>query len=249
MAATINPFNIILAASSQSLRQKELSHTSTMKLTCALLSATVATATATSFQHGDACGVSSRDFLTYDFRSDFLVAGEEGCTLGDDTQCYCAPDLNDGESLSEWKWQCNSIENTVTFGPKNNKACPESVPVAKGLGDLDVILNRRALQVQERVPCDTAINPTGRPGDEFCPYSDCDEGGDHSAICACIDLGQYGMGDGMEWVCMHATCSCEGDHEVAGEQGENMDISSSVGVAAASVMLLTSALVGMAASI
>jgi hypothetical protein len=52
------------------------------------------------------------------------------------------------------------------------------------------------------------LNPTGQPGDEVCPYSDCDEGGDHSAICACIDLKKYGMGEGTEWVCMHATCSC-----------------------------------------
>merc|ERR1712238_431684 len=59
------------------------------------------------------------------------------------------------------------------------------------------------------IPCNLDIHPTGRPGDEVCPYSDCDDGGKHSAICACIDLEKYGMGTGTEWVCMHATCECE----------------------------------------
>merc|ERR1712238_576906 len=59
------------------------------------------------------------------------------------------------------------------------------------------------------IPCNLDIHPTGRPGDEVCPYSDCDDGGKHSAICACIDLEKYGMGEGTEWVCMHATCECE----------------------------------------
>jgi hypothetical protein len=197
-------------------------------------------------QNGDACGVSSSDFLTYDFRSDFLVAGEEGCTLGEDTNCYCAPDLNDGESLSEWKWQCN---NSVKFGPSvAEKVCPESVPVAKGLGDLDVVPNRRALQVQQQqVSCDTSINPTGRPGDEFCPYSSCDDGGDHSAICACVDLEQYGLGEGMEWICMHATCSCGGENEEVEATEAPQEISgSSVASVAVSLMFL---LAGIAATI
>jgi hypothetical protein len=192
----------------------------------------ISTTPCAAVQNGDSCGVSSSDFLTYDYRSDFLVAGEEGCTLGEDTNCYCAPDLNDGESLSEWKWQCN---NSVKFGPSlAEKVCPESVPVAKGLGDLDVVLNRRALQVQpERVSCDTSINPTGRPGDEFCPYSSCDEGGDHSAICACVDLEQYGLGEGMEWICMHATCSCGGENNEtlgteAPEEASNSSFASTV---------------------
>ena len=177
----------------------------------AVLAMTFAVAAA-SIQAGDTCGVTSTDFLQYSYQSEYLVAGEAGCTLGDDTGCFCAPDLDDGESLSEWKWQCN---NSVDFGPTSaDKVCPDVVPVAKGLGDLDVVLNRRMLQgqQQQRVSCDTDIHPTGRPGDEVCPYSDCDEGGDHSAICACIDLEQYGMGEGMEWVCMHATCNC-GDED------------------------------------
>lgn len=200
------------------------------------------------FQNGDTCGVKSSDFLTYDFRSDYLVAGEEGCTLGEDTHCYCAPDLNDGESLSEWKWQCN---NTVNFGPSvPEKTCPESVPVAKGQGELDVVLNRRMLQdlQQERLECDTAIHPTGRSGDEVCPYSSCDDGGDHSAICACIDLEKYGMGEGMEWICMHATCSCGENDEVANDEepapaSEEEPASASEKASGASRVAMTSATV------
>ena len=176
------------------------------------------------FQDGDTCGVTSSDFLTYSYRSEYLVAGQAGCTLGGDGSqgCFCAPDLSDGESLSEWKWQCN---NSVVFGPTSDqKTCPESVPVPKEFGELDVVLNRRRglqQQPQQRVSCDTNIHPTGRPGDEVCPYSDCDDGGDHSAICACIDMEQYGMGEGMEWVCMHATCSCgDDDDDVQPTTGE-----------------------------
>jgi hypothetical protein len=179
----------------------------------------IVTANAAVFKNGDSCGVNSSDFLNYDYLSEYLVAGEKGCSLGEDSGCFCAPDLKDGDSLSEWKWQCN---NTATFGPNVSagKVCPEAVPISKGLGDLDVVSNRRALQgmSQQSISCDTAINPTGRPGDEVCPYSSCDEGGDHSAICACIDLSKYGLGDGMEWVCMHATCGC-GDEASENTEG------------------------------
>eukprot|EP00588_Corethron_pennatum_P009352 CAMPEP_0194276280 /NCGR_PEP_ID=MMETSP0169-20130528/8908_1 /TAXON_ID=218684 /ORGANISM="Corethron pennatum, Strain L29A3" /LENGTH=243 /DNA_ID=CAMNT_0039019963 /DNA_START=64 /DNA_END=795 /DNA_ORIENTATION=+ len=181
------------------------------------------TATTSAFQNGDACGVTSRDFLNYDFRSDWMVAGEAGCTLGEETGCFCAPNLEDGQSKGPWEWQC---DNVVNFGPNeaSSKTCPDVVPVAKDLGQLYFGRNRaRALEssngdaeaslpavagMQAGVECDTAVHPTGHPGDEVCPYSDCDEGGDHSAICACVDREQYGMGKGMEWVCMHATCSC-----------------------------------------
>lgn len=205
----------------------------------------VATAkAAVSFKHGDSCGVKSTDFLNYDYRSDYLVAGEEGCTLGEDTGCFCAPDLEDGESLSEWKWQCNY---SVNFGPNsaNGKVCPDSVPVAKDLGDLDVVLNRRTLQdpTTQSVSCDTAIHPTGRPGDEVCPYSSCDVGGDHSAICACIDLAQYGLGDGMEWICMHATCSCN-DEEEEGELND-MEASGSASIASTVFTLILGAVVAV----
>jgi hypothetical protein len=186
-----------------------------MRYTLALLA--IAAPNASAFQNGDTCGVTSRKFLNYDYRSDYMVAGETGCSLGDDSGCFCAPNLTDGESLSEWEWQCNGV---VNFGPASSKICPDLVPVAKGLGILESVANRNlevdkvasvgteTMQQKIGVACDTSIHPTGRPGDEVCPYSDCDEGGDHSAICACVDLGKYGMGVGMEWVCMHATCSC-----------------------------------------
>ena len=194
----------------------------TIRLTITLL-AFVATAVS-SFQNGDTCGVTSSDFLSYDYRSDYMVAGAAGCTLGDDSGCFCAPNLADGESLSEWQWQCNGV---VNFGPASSKTCPVLVPVPKGLGLLESVRDRnreRSLQVDKvfvgtesqqqkmSVACDIALHPTGRPGDEVCAYSDCDEGGDHSAVCACVDLGKYGIGVGMEWVCMHATCSC-GDRD------------------------------------
>jgi hypothetical protein len=212
---------------------------SSLTVSVVLVVSSTSTTPCVAVQNGDTCGVSSSDFLTYDFRSDFLVAGEEGCTFGEATNCYCAPDLNDGESLSEWKWQC---DNTVIFGPSlPEKVCPESVPVGKGLGSLDVVLNRRALQAQqERISCNTTINPTGRPGDEFCPYSSCDQGGDHSAICACIDLEQYGLGEGMEWICMHATCSCGGsiDEEPVVTEAPNESSSCSFGSLTVSLVFL-----------
>jgi len=218
------------------------------------------------FENGDSCGVTSTNFLNYDYRSDYMVAGEKGCSLGEnnDTGCFCAPNLQDGQSLSEWQWQCNGV---VNFGPSSpSKTCPDVVPVPKGLGLLDSVVadrNRRvladkvvasvgseSLQQKMGVACDTAIHPTGRPGDEVCPYSNCDEGGDHSAICACIDLGKYGMGDGMEWVCMHATCSCgaaaEQDNEtestLATEDAEAEASSSS------SAAMVVSALVSVSVS-
>ncbi len=193
------------------------------------------TTNVSSFQNGDTCGVTSAKFLNYDYRSDFMVAGEAGCTLGDNNECFCAPNLADGESLSEWQWQCNGV---VNFGPASSKTCPDMVPVPKGLGLLESVRNRnreRSLEAEKvaigaesqqekmSVACDTAIHPTGRPGDEVCPYSDCDEGGNHSAICACVDLGKYGIGVGMEWVCMHATCSCGETHNNDSEEVPAMD--------------------------
>ena len=186
------------------------------------------------FQNGDTCGVTSRDFMNYNYRSEYMVAGSAGCTIGggdtateEESGCFCAPNLEDGQGLGEWQWQCNNI---VNFGPnpESGKVCPSKVPVPKGLGELKwVIKSDRVLEAGDApvpvvasvgtesqqqkmsVPCNLDLHPTGRPGDEVCPYSDCDEGGEHSAICACIDLEKYGMGTGTEWVCMHATCDCE----------------------------------------
>lgn len=235
-----------------------------IRLTLTLL-ALVAT-TVSSFQNGDTCGVTSSNFLSYDYRSDYMVAGEAGCTLGNDTGCFCAPNLVDGDSLSEWQWQCNDV---VNFGPVTGKTCPDLVPVPKGLGLLESVRTRnreRSLQADKvaigtesqqqkmSVACDTAIHPTGRPGDEVCAYSDCDEGGDHSAICACVDLGKYGIGVGMEWVCMHATCGCGEEETEAVDSSESLRTSeeekqeeSSAGALLAPLLLLASSLLATVA--
>jgi len=216
-------------------------------------SATATSASTTTFRNGDACGVKSSDFMSYDFRGEYLVAGASGCSLDQDENedhCYCAPNLSDGERLGEWVWRCG--DGAVTFGPSSpEKVCPSVVPVAKGLGLLEGVVvtadDRRARSLGDDAPakvasvgaesqqqrmgvaCDPAIHPSGQPGDEVCPYSDCDDeengGGNHSAICACVDLAAYGMGTGTEWICMHATCDCGGDGVV--DENEREEISSS----------------------
>lgn len=231
---------------------------SNMMIRFALATLAITLSAASAVENGDKCGVTSSNFMNFEYRSDFMVAGEAGCTLGDDTGCFCAPNLADGESLSEWEWQCNDV---VNFGPAAEKVCPDLVPVAKGLGELEIVTERnRARSLQEvdkvasvgtesmqqkmGVACDTAIHPTGRPGDEVCPYSDCDDGGNHSAVCACVDLAKYGMGDGMEWVCMHATCSCgQEDNEEVMKSNEEVESSAATSVASSLVSVSMLALV------
>lgn len=106
-----------------------------MRLSLALLASTLLSANA-AFQEGDACGVEASDFVNVDFSGDYLVAGEAGCTLGDDTKCYCAPNLNDGQSRGTFEWQCNG---SVNFGPAEGKTCPESVPVPKNSDILGLV--------------------------------------------------------------------------------------------------------------
>lgn len=161
-------------------------HTSriTTAITAYLL---VVGASAQVFSEGDSCGVTSADFFKDDFKGDYLVAGTFGCDLsGVEQRCYCAPDLEDNDRLGEWKWQCN---NSVKFGPIEGKVCPATQP--------------------NQQTCDTAVNPTGRSDDPVCSYSECDlPDGKESAICACINLSEYGMGEGMQWSCLPATCGC-----------------------------------------
>jgi hypothetical protein len=183
----------------------------TMRLLLTFLTLTGASA----FVEGDSCGVKSSDFFNGYFVGDYLVAGAEGCTLGDgQTECYCAPDLTDGQSLSEWKWQCNGV---VQFGPAEGKTCPDTIPAPKGYEDLQVVLKQAVEQTP--VECNVTQHPGGQQGDEVCPYSDCDAGGDTSAICACIDLAKYNLGEGQQWVCMHSTCSCKAEN-VTGDETE-----------------------------
>jgi hypothetical protein len=155
-------------------------------------------------QQGELCGVEGSDFLSDNFTGSVAVAGK-GCVSANNTNCLCAPNFDDSESLSGFIWQCNG---KVEFGPKNNKVCPPKVPVIKRVGVDSIDFSEEMLGVS--VPCNTTINPTGYPGDESCGYSECESGGSFSAICGCVDLGNRSETDqtGMQWICLHSTCGC-----------------------------------------
>jgi hypothetical protein len=155
-------------------------------------------------QQGEYCGVEGSDFLSDNFTGSVAVAGK-GCASANNTNCLCAPNFNDGESLSGFIWQCNG---QVEFGPKNGKVCPDKVPVIKRVGVDSIDFSESMLGVP--VACNTSINPTGYPGDESCGYSECESGGSFSAICGCVDLGNRSEVDsvGMQWICLHSTCGC-----------------------------------------
>mmetsp|Transcript_6739 Transcript_6739/g.8808 ORF Transcript_6739/g.8808 Transcript_6739/m.8808 type:complete len:222 (-) Transcript_6739:1322-1987(-) len=158
------------------------------------------------FAEGDACNVQSSQFFDDSFQGEYLFAGDAGCTLGEKTGCYCAPDFDDETNLSGWKWQCNK---SVKFGPVEGKVCPTTIPLAKDEISADILLSYRAGNIEDNpIACDLSIHPTGRQGDEACSYSTCDEGGDMSAICGCVDLAKYKLGEGQQWYCMQSTCSC-----------------------------------------
>lgn len=106
-----------------------------MHFSLAILAATVAAANG-AFKEGDECGVTAADFVNVDFSADYLVAGEEGCTIDGKTQCYCAPNLTDGESQGTFQWQCGG---TVNFGPVEGKECPATVPVPKNSDILGLV--------------------------------------------------------------------------------------------------------------
>lgn len=146
---------------------------------------------------GDPCGINGGDFLDDSFGGTNAVSGP-GCTLADgSTDCYCASIKGDENPFGEWVWQCNTPEETkVEFGPREGKECPAAIPVPK---DYDFA----------QPLCDTSIHPTGLAGDPSCPYHDCDEGGDMSAVCGCVDMAAYQMGEGMAWYCLHSTCSSD----------------------------------------
>jgi len=172
-----------------------------------LASVALLVASAAAIKQGDTCGVESKDFMEAEYLGDYAVAGA-GCSLSDGGEkCFCAPDLSDEENLSEWKWQCG---DNVQFGPKNDKVCPDTVPVPKKYGVDSVSFSEAQLGVP--VECDTATNPIGYPDDEVCGYSECEDGGEYSAVCACVDLEKRGVqGGGQQWFCLHATCACEAE--------------------------------------
>jgi len=186
---------------------------------------------AAAFKQGDACGVTSADFMESEYLGDYAVSGP-GCALSDGgEECFCAPDLSDSENLSEWKWQCGE---DVQFGPKGDKVCPDSVPVPKKYGVDSVSFSEAMLGVP--VPCDTSVNPTGYPDDEVCGYSECEQGGEYSAVCACVDLEERVPGAGQQWFCLHATCACEAEGSAAATTSAAMVAAPLVMVAAPLVM-------------
>mmetsp|Transcript_499 Transcript_499/g.823 ORF Transcript_499/g.823 Transcript_499/m.823 type:complete len:207 (+) Transcript_499:50-670(+) len=149
---------------------------------------------------GDACGVDGADFLDDSFTANFRVSGGPGCSLGaDQTNCYCSAVLGDADPLGEWIWQCNSVTpEAVPFGPASGKICPAEIPVPVGFNE-DI-----------NPSCDSS-SPTGQNGDPPCAYSDCETGGDFSAVCGCVDL-TFGQGDNdagdLQWFCLHSNCYC-----------------------------------------
>jgi hypothetical protein len=175
------------------------------------------------FAEGDYCGVDGAKFLDYNFTGNFNVAGD-GCTLGNKTNCLCSIDYNDESSLSPFIWQCGAVE----FGPKGNKTCPATVPVVKPTGVNSIDFSESMLGVP--VDCDTALNPTGYPGDEACGYSECESGGDYSAICGCVDGSRPDVGfSTTQWICLHSTCNCPGAVDPTMDSTKNDTTSNSTG--------------------
>jgi hypothetical protein len=182
-------------------------NTSMKKVTSALgvvlfLSSAALLPVVTSIEIGDVvCGVDGADFLDDTFAGLWRVSGSPGCAMGSETDCYCSPILGDADPLGPWIWQCNSAssEVLVPFGPATGKVCPSEIPVPLGFNEA------------KNPECDTTINPTGQLDDPPCEYSDCDSGGDFSAVCGCVDLtfgaGEANPGD-LQWFCLHATCTC-----------------------------------------
>jgi hypothetical protein len=186
----------------------------------------------------DYCGIDGRKYLDYNFTGDHNVAGE-GCTLGNKTNCLCSIDYNDNSSLSPFIWQCGG---TVKFGPNGNKTCPPKVPVVKPTGVNSIDFTESMLGVP--VVCDTADYPTGFPGDEACGYSECESGGDYTAICACVDFAKRGVNfTGMQWICLHSTCNCpsDGQNTTKTDNSTKADNSSSGAASATPLLFLVGA--------
>lgn len=199
-------------------------------------------------KEGDKCGVTSADFLNYRFGGDYLVAGENGCTLdtadgtGEVDNCYCSPNYGDGDRLSEWNWQCGS--DAVKFGPIEGKTCPVDLPVEKAPTDG---ATSTFSAIKPEVACDIAVNPTGLEVDPVCSYSTCDEGGDTSAICACINMTAYriDVAEGeaeMQWFCMHSTCSCT-EPEIV-QEGKTISAAAQQAVGVLAIASIVAAVVG-----
>jgi len=162
-------------------------------------------------EQGQECGVDSSNFLEATFRGTVAVAGN-GCAIADESSCHCAPDFKDQERLSKWKWQCD-----VQFGPIEGKQCPATVP----LDPTPLALSENQLSVNDPVVCDPSIHPTGWPDDPVCGYDNCDTSGTTS-VCGCVDRANYGIGEGIQWFCLHSTCACGEEDEGEGDEEEDV---------------------------
>ena len=92
----------------------------------------------------DFCGIWGRDFFNASFVGENALAGPS-CTLDRETdtivksglssadgidklvdKCHCANIFNDGQSLGEWVWQCNTPETAddpaVPYGPATSES-------------------------------------------------------------------------------------------------------------------------------
>lgn len=197
------------------------------RIAAALIGATGA-ASAAVIREFDTCGVLSSDFMNDSFEGQYRVAGPTGCALGlassSANDCFCGPEIDGEERLGEWLWQCG---DNIAFGPVSTKTCPAEAPVPVINNEAGITADVvRELREAGEMDCDVDIHPGGHPGDEVCGYSDCDQGGDFTAVCACVDMSRYGVEGGPQWHCLHSTCSCgEGDVGKGGTSG-----ASSVGV-------------------
>lgn len=186
----------------------------------------------------DSCGVLSSNFLNDSFEGKYRVAGNPGgCALegSEEANCFCGPEIDGEERLSEWIWQCG---DNISFGPVEGKTCPAKVPVpSAALSDVDVEFIATMRSSQE-LNCDQNLHPTGFPGDEVCSYSDCEDGGDLSAVCACVDMSAYGLEGPPQWHCLHSTCNC-GDNHDSGDAPSSSAKSAPIAIVG-TVMLLSS---------
>lgn len=132
---------------------------------------------------GDACGITGSSALDPDFVGNARVYGP-GCTIGDETDCYCAPELDGVDDAAPWFWQCG---DAVVFGPSVGKECPATLPLGE---------------------CDATTQPTGFAGDPGCYYSDCNSAATFSSVCGCVNLTIINQGEGNEWFCLNSTCTC-----------------------------------------
>jgi hypothetical protein len=136
---------------------------------------------------GEFCNITGQLAVVTGFVGNARVGGLPGCTIGNETDCYCAPQIDGVSDASEWLWQCGDDVH-ILLGPYEGKQCPDTLPSS---GE-----------------CDATIYPSGAPGDPGCGYSDCGGAATFSSMCGCIDLAVIGQGEGVSWYCFNSTCYC-----------------------------------------